>query len=102
MPKAYWLSLYREISDIDKWNAYAKIAIPVVEGMGAVFLARGIAALAHGEGIKERTLVIEFPSLEAALSAFNSPGYQASLKVLGDGCKRDLRIVEGSVTVEPS
>jgi uncharacterized protein (DUF1330 family) len=37
----------------------------------------------------------EFPSVEQANAAYNSPAYQAALKALGDGAVRDLRIVAG-------
>ena len=43
----------------------------------------------------QRTVVIEFDSVAAAIAAHDSPAYQASLKVLGDGAVRDIRIVEG-------
>jgi len=31
----------------------------------------------------------------AAIACHDSPGYQAALKLLGDGAERDIRIVEG-------
>jgi uncharacterized protein (DUF1330 family) len=40
-------------------------------------------------------VISEFPSVEKAREAYNSLGYQAALKALGDGAVRDLRIVEG-------
>ena len=46
-------------------------------------------------GLKERTVLIEYPSLEKAIAAYDSPAYAEALKVLGDGAKRDYRIVEG-------
>lgn len=46
-------------------------------------------------GLKERILIIEFPSLEKAIAAHDSPDYQKALVALGDGAVRDVRIVEG-------
>jgi uncharacterized protein (DUF1330 family) len=40
-------------------------------------------------------VISEFPSLEKAIAAHDSPGYQAALKALGDGAVRDIRIIEG-------
>jgi uncharacterized protein (DUF1330 family) len=40
-------------------------------------------------------LIIEFPNLETAIAAHDSPAYQEALKALGDGAVRDVRIVEG-------
>jgi len=45
--------------------------------------------------LNQRTVVTEFESVAKAIAAHDSPGYQAALKVLGDACERDLRIVEG-------
>jgi uncharacterized protein (DUF1330 family) len=47
------------------------------------------------EGLNLRTVVIEFERLAAAVAAYETPAYQAALKVLGDGAVRDIRIVEG-------
>ena len=42
-----------------------------------------------------RIVISEFPSLEKANAAYNSPAYAEALKALGDGAVRDVRIVEG-------
>jgi uncharacterized protein (DUF1330 family) len=39
-------------------------------------------------------VVIEFDSVDAAVAAYESPGYQAALAALGDGAERDLRVIE--------
>jgi uncharacterized protein (DUF1330 family) len=95
MPKAYWLSIYRSISDPDKVAAYAKLAGPAITAGGGRTLARGVAALVHEAGLKERTVIIEFDSLEAAQAAYESPAYQEALTKLADGAEREIRIVEG-------
>jgi uncharacterized protein (DUF1330 family) len=41
-------------------------------------------------------VISEFPSVEKAIAAYNSPAYQNALKALGDGAVRDIRIVEGT------
>jgi uncharacterized protein (DUF1330 family) len=38
-------------------------------------------------------MLIEFDTVEAAVAAYHSPGYQEALRVLGDAAQRDLRIV---------
>jgi uncharacterized protein (DUF1330 family) len=43
----------------------------------------------------QRVVVIEFDSVDKAVAAHDSEGYQAALKLLGDGADRDIRIVEG-------
>jgi uncharacterized protein (DUF1330 family) len=47
------------------------------------------------EGVNERSVVIEFESVAAAVAAYDSPAYQAALKVLGKAVERDMRILEG-------
>ena len=38
--------------------------------------------------------MVEFDSLDKAAAVYDSPGYQAALKVLGNAAERDIRIVE--------
>jgi uncharacterized protein (DUF1330 family) len=95
MPKAYWVTCYRSISDPQKLAAYAKLAPGAIVPFGGRYLARGTAAAAFEAGIKERIVMSEFPSVEKAIAAYNSPAYRAALDALGDGAVRDIRIVEG-------
>ena len=95
MAKALWVATYRSISDADKLAAYAKLAGPAIEAGGGRFLARGTAVKAYEAGLLQRTVVIEFASVDAAVAVHDSPAYQAALAALGNGADRDLRIVEG-------
>jgi uncharacterized protein (DUF1330 family) len=95
MPKAYWVTCYRSISDPAKLAAYAKLAPPAIAPFGGHYLARGTAAAAYESGQQERIVISEFPSVEKATAAYASPAYQEALKALGDGAVRDIRIVEG-------
>ena len=54
---------------------------------------RGLPAQVYEAGLNQRTVVIEFESVEQAVAAHDSPAYQAALAALGDGAVRDLRIV---------
>jgi uncharacterized protein (DUF1330 family) len=93
--KAYWISCYRSISNPDALAAYAKLAGPAIAAAGGRFLARANAAQAYEAGIAQRVVLIEFDSVERAVAAHESEGYQAALKVFGKAAERDLRIVEG-------
>ena len=95
MPKAYAVVAYRSISDPQKLADYAKLAVPAVAPFGARVLARGNPAVVLEHGLKERVVVVEYPSLEKAIAAYGSPAYGEALKALGDGAVRDIRIVEG-------
>jgi uncharacterized protein (DUF1330 family) len=96
MARAYWISFYREVLDPAKLAAYAQLALPAIQAGGGRFLARGTAAKAYEAGVLERTVVIEFDSVEQAVAAHDSPAYQAALKALDGGAIRDLRIVAGT------
>ncbi len=95
MPKAYWITFYREIKDPEKLAAYAKLAGPATAPFGSKYLARGNANNAYEHGQKDRVVVTEFESLAKAVAAHDSPAYQAAVKVLGDSVVRDVRIIEG-------
>ena len=95
MAKAYWVACYRSISDPDALAAYAKLAGPAIAAAGGRFLARGNAAKAYEAGVTQRLVIIEFDSVEQAVAAHDSDGYQAALKVFGKAAERDMRIVEG-------
>ncbi len=96
MAKAYWIAFYREIRDPDKLAAYAKIGGPAIMAGGGKFLARGVADYAFEAGLKERTVLIEFADMKAALATHDSPAYQEALAALGDGAVRDMRFVEAA------
>lgn len=95
MAKGYWISAYHAVHDEEKLGAYAALAGPAIAEAGGAFLARGVAAHAYEAGIAQRTVLIEFESVEAAVACHDSPGYQAALVALGDAVTRDMRIVEG-------
>jgi uncharacterized protein (DUF1330 family) len=94
MPKAYWVTVYRAISDPQKLAAYATLAPPAIAPFGGRYLARGTAAAAYEAGQKERIVISEFPSVENATAAYASAAYQEALSALGDGAVRDVRIIE--------
>jgi uncharacterized protein (DUF1330 family) len=96
MPKGYWVAFYRSIKDPDAVAAYAKLAGPAILAAGGKFLARGVAAQTYEAGLKERSVVIEFPSVAAAIACHDGAAYQDALKLLGkNAAERDFRIIEG-------
>lgn len=96
MAKAYWIACYRKIIHPAKLAAYAKLAGPAIEAGGGRFLARTTAAKAYEDGVLERTVLIEFDSVEQAVAVHDSAEYQAALAALADGVVRDLRIIPGA------
>jgi uncharacterized protein (DUF1330 family) len=82
MPKAYWVSCYRSVSDERALKEYAKLAGPAIEAHGGRFLARATAAKWYESGLPQRLVIVEFE-------------YQAALALLEGAADRDLRFVEG-------
>jgi uncharacterized protein (DUF1330 family) len=95
MAKGYWITFYRSISDPAALAGYAKLAGPAVISNGGRFLARGGTVRTYEQGIAQRTIAVEFDSVEQAIAAHDSPAYQEALALLGNTCERDIRIVEG-------
>lgn len=93
---AYWISNYREVHDTDKLAAYAALAGPALVAAGGRFLARGLPEKVYEAGLEQRSVLIEFDSVEAAVAAHDSPAYQEALAALDGGAERDMRIVPGA------
>ena len=97
MAKAYWIATYRAVNKPEALAAYAKLSGPAIIAGGGRILVRGMPAKTYEAGMDQRTVVIEFDSVAAAIAAHDSPAYQAAMDVLGDAAVRDIRIVEGVV-----
>jgi uncharacterized protein (DUF1330 family) len=95
MAKAYWVAIYRSVSNPDALAEYAKLAAPAIAAGGGKFVVRGMPSKVYEAGINQRTVIIEFPSVAAATATHDGAGYQAALKVLGKAVDREIRIVEG-------
>jgi uncharacterized protein (DUF1330 family) len=95
MPKGYWITFYRSISNPAALAEYGKLAGPAIQAAGGRFLTRGVALEAFEAGIKERSVVIEFDSAAKAITAYKSPAYQSARKLLEGAVERDVRILEG-------
>jgi len=90
---AYWIATYDQIDDPDKVKAYAALAGPALTAGGGRFLARGNPEQVYEVGEMTRTVLIEFPSVEAARAAHDSAAYAEALAALGGGALRDIRII---------
>ena len=95
MPKGYWLSCYRKISDHAALGEYAKLAGPAIIAGGGRILARGGVVMAFESGAAERTVLVEFDSLAQAEQTYHSPAYRAAFDKIDGKVERDFRIIEG-------
>ena len=90
---AYWISVYREIFDQGKVDAYGRLARPALEAAGGTFVARGLPEQTYEAGESTRTVLVVFDSVEAARAAHDSLAYQEALAALDGGARRDMRIL---------
>jgi uncharacterized protein (DUF1330 family) len=94
MPKAYWIA-HVTVTDPEQYKLYAAATAGPFKKFGAVMLARGGAHhQLEGSG-KARNVVIEFPSLKAALDCYNSKEYQAAKALRAHAGVADVLLVEG-------
>lgn len=94
MAKAYWIGCIRKVFDRAKFETYQKLARPALEAGGGRYIARGNPAKVYDAGVMERTVIIEFPSVEAAIAAHASAGYREAVAALDGGVEREIRIIE--------
>ena len=95
MAKGYWLTIYRAVSDPARLAAYTAAATPAIVGAGGRILARGTAFRTYEGGANERTVLVEFASVQLAVAAYESPRYQEAAKLLRGAVDREVRILEG-------
>ena len=96
MPKGYWVTVYRSISDPAKLAAYAKLAPAAIAPFGGHYLARGGRVLGtEGAPPKARVVISEFPSFEAAKEWRYSPAYTNIVTVRLRESNSRQYIVEG-------
>ena len=96
MAKGYWITFYHSVSNPAALAEYAKLATPAIKAGGGRFIVRGTPVKKYEAGLDQRTVVIEFDSVEKAVATFESPEYSAARKILEGAAERDIRILEGS------
>ncbi|MFN4100063.1 MAG: DUF1330 domain-containing protein [Pararhodobacter sp.] len=94
MPKAYWVA-HVDIQDPEIYAKYREANAIAFAKYGARFIVRGAPQLLREGQSRARTVVIEFPDLQAATDCFDSPEYQAAKAIRDPISTADLVIVEG-------
>ncbi len=94
MAKGYWIA-HVTVTNPDQYKFYADAAPIAFKTYGATILARGGAyKQMEGEG-RPRNVVIEFPSLQAAIDCYNSEEYQAAKAKRQGAGLAEIVLVEG-------
>jgi uncharacterized protein (DUF1330 family) len=100
MPKGYWIASV-DIADEEKYRAYVAANAEPLHEYGARFLVRG-GQFENPEGTsRRRHAVIEFPTYQAALDCWRSPGYQKAIALRKDVSTMDLIVIEGYEGAQP-
>ena len=92
--KGYWIA-HIDVSDPEGYKPYMAANQMPFGKFGARYLVRaGSCDVPEGKA-RARTVVLEFPSYEAALACYHSPEYQAAKKLREGKGTIDLVVVEG-------
>lgn len=93
--KGYWIA-HLDVTDPEGYKAYiAANAVPFAQ-FSARYLVRGGTQEVMEGRVRARTVVLEFPSYEAALACYRSEGYQAAIALRKGRAEADLLVIEGS------
>lgn len=94
MAKGYWIGRV-DVHDREGYRAYVAANAEAFAKYGARFLVRG-GRFENPEGTaRERNVVLEFPSFEAARACYHSPEYQRALALRRPHAEADIVIIEG-------
>ena len=93
--KAYWIAVYKSLKNVNNLQGYAEKATIAIKKYNGKFLVRGGKTETLEGTPSPRTVLIEFPSIEDALSCYNSPEYQDAKSFAKEEFNRHIQIVEG-------
>jgi len=94
MTKGYWVAQV-DVNDMEQYKKYIAANAKPFGEYGARFLVRGGQSENPEGKRRSRTVVIEFPSYQAALDCYRSAGYQAAIKLRAPASVADIVIIEG-------
>jgi uncharacterized protein (DUF1330 family) len=101
MPKGYWIARV-DVSDPEAYKNYVAANGAAFAKFGGHFLVRGGKFEAVDGTSRERNVIIEFPTYEAALACWRSPEYRAAYAFRANASTGDMVIVEGYEGPQPT
>jgi uncharacterized protein (DUF1330 family) len=91
-----YLLAHIEITDAEKIKAYQAATPAAVQKYGGKFLVRGGEKLAvEGKAEKRRVVMLEFADMQKAKAFWDSPEYQACIKLREGAAIFDALILDG-------
>ncbi|MEZ5862854.1 MAG: DUF1330 domain-containing protein [Geminicoccaceae bacterium] len=94
MAKGYWIG-HITVKDAEAYEHYKSANAVPFEKYGGRFIVRGGQFECLAGKARERHVVIEFDSYEAALACYNSPEYRDAQKYQASSSENDIIIIEG-------
>jgi len=94
MPKGYIIG-HITVRDPEAYKEYVERDTPILKRLGGTFVVRGGQSdIMEGETFA-RHVVIEFPSYQEALAAYNDPDYQEVAEIRKRTADSTILVVEG-------
>lgn len=95
MPKGYIIG-HITVTDSEAYPEYIRRDTPILKALGGQFVVRGGQSQVVEGTALDRHVVIEFPSYEAALTAYNDPEYQEVADIRRRSADSVIIVVEGA------
>ncbi len=92
--KGYWIG-HSDVTELESYKRYMVADQEPIGRFGGRYLVRGGASEVTEGKARSRTVVLEFPSYDAALACYRSDGYQKAKTFRDGNAALDLVIVEG-------
>jgi uncharacterized protein (DUF1330 family) len=92
--KGYWIA-HVDVTEPEGYKAYMAADMAPIGKFGGRFLVRGGRREVVEGQVRGRSVVLEFPSYQAALACYRSPDYQAAAALRQGKAEFDLIIIEG-------
>ena len=94
MTKGYWIA-HVDVREPEVYKQYVRLNGVAFAKYGAKFLVRGGQSETRAGTLPPRHVVLEFESYAVAKACYDSPEYQAAIKVRDTASIADVIIVEG-------
>jgi len=95
MPKGYIIA-HVTVTNPEAYQEYVDRDTPILLGHGGKFIVRGGPSEVKEGSAHERHVVIEFPSFDAAMKAYNDPAYQEVAEIRRRNAESTIILVEGA------
>lgn len=100
MARGFWIARV-DVSDAESYKDYVAANGAAFAKYGGRFVVRGGAFESPLGSARQRNVVLEFPSYQAALDCWDSAEYQAARAKQRGGADIDLIIIEGYEGPQP-